>query len=770
MAISQSKVVAFFKGIGTDTAWADQSGNNRNGVVSGITSAFKKSFKSDVITFPANSGGRVTVPVNGSFSLSMYVKMDGPTGGGVFDNAKMTVNMSASRTVQVLFEDNTTKKESNVPLPLNVWVHLFVDQKARKIYVNGIDVTKDLATSWGLSGFTESYIGKGYYGTTPYSLSYCKILDGTTEYSIDDIKGELLEAKATITGLKYEYRDMVLYDAILMKYTASVNAVGAMGIARDVIPPNILPAAPTDVPNGSFYAYLVDIDKQGRFVLAADRNIQSKISWDTLNAAGVASGVPISNIRNLRPPNAVYEEVEYVILSYTNGYSVGPSILTDGADPTGSGVYFYNYSIEVDILNDCNLWLMTPSGYPTYGDGSTIKAEVWNGSSYITYKDSDKKPASAKWWKAITLPKGRYRLSAGTSQPLIAEWYLESVRALNDKVIVKLPSGGLTAVDKENDWDRYIVSGIGAGDNSVWNWSGVYSYTSTTAESYPDKRVYRASSSVTNNSTGLTTDASNVAYGFRPFFLVEVGGNRFLIQDGTDIKTFEGGQWITIGTAPITDSMVWRALPDLRQCLPFLDRLVDKSKAKIHVLKSEKKQSSLSVLGVPTPRVVHMKNDISFLHASNVDSITLTGAQSGGGVVRVAVSFDSGKVWESLVGSTWTTVDTANTSDFKTNGMSIAKFNSVTNWLSKIGAGNKMRLAFYLEQQTVTDVAYMDEVSLQLDLKGSWDVATQGVDYKYGYNSNTNLRVLLMSDGDFKINFGGGGGGSSITEVDGGTF
>src|SRR5690606_15278343 len=58
---------------------------------------------------------------------------------------------------------------------------------------------------------------------------------------------------------------------------------------------DFIPAASSATPNGDFYWICVDRDYLGRWKLIADRNIQSGISWDTLNSLGIASesGFPI---------------------------------------------------------------------------------------------------------------------------------------------------------------------------------------------------------------------------------------------------------------------------------------------------------------------------------------------------------------------------------------------------------------------------------------------------------------------------------------------
>lgn len=90
---------------------------------------------------------------------------------------------------------------------------------------------------------------------------------------------------------------MQIGDCISCEYTASSNTFGTfanLGTATK----DFIPASSSATPNGSFYFIFVGYDHLGRMKLVADRNIQSSISWDKLNEAGIASGENIISIDN----------------------------------------------------------------------------------------------------------------------------------------------------------------------------------------------------------------------------------------------------------------------------------------------------------------------------------------------------------------------------------------------------------------------------------------------------------------------------------------
>lgn len=71
---------------------------------------------------------------------------------------------------------------------------------------------------------------------------------------------------------------------------------------------------------------------------------------------------------------------------------------------------------------------------------------------------------------------------------------------------------------------------ITPGDNAVWNWSGVWSWTSTTQNNSNTKRIGRGLSDALTFGGELTNVANSMS-GFRPVLLVEVFQiNKFLIK------------------------------------------------------------------------------------------------------------------------------------------------------------------------------------------------------------------------------------------------
>ena len=234
--------------------------------------------------------------------------------------------------------------------------------------------------------------------------------------------------------------------------TTASNTVGLFsGLGQQTS--DFIPASSSALPNGDFYFIMVE-DWNGRKLLIADRNIQNSISWDTLNANGIASG-----------SGALVETLSNV-----------------------------EYSISVRLL-----------------------------------------------------------------------------------------TGGISTSDKDNEWDKYIVNStlngkITNGDNNVWNWSGGFSWTSSTHTSASVNRTVRGSSRV---DFPTYTISNNVSHGFRPMMEVQVLPifKSLILHDGKYQK-FDSNGWNTISeTLPSEDTFINDGMDDLsvldRKNVDFVQSMSD---------------------------------------------------------------------------------------------------------------------------------------------------------------------------------------------------
>lgn len=106
---------------------------------------------------------------------------------------------------------------------------------------------------------------------------------------------------------------------------------------------------------------------------------------------------------------------------------------------------------------------------------------------------------------------------------------------------MRLMTGGIAPTDTDNEWSKIIAEynlggAITAGDNSLWNWNGVYSWCLETPPGYTSNRVARGSTAVTTWYTnGYLSSTSSATVGFRPILLIDANA----VENPILIKTID---------------------------------------------------------------------------------------------------------------------------------------------------------------------------------------------------------------------------------------
>ncbi|OMF09839.1 hypothetical protein BK129_03100 [Paenibacillus amylolyticus] len=187
------------------------------------------------------------------------------------------------------------------------------------------------------------------------------------------------------------------------------------------------------------------------------------------------------------------------------------------------------------------------------GDFYFIMVEDWNGKNILI---ADRNIQSSLSWDTLNTNG----IVSGSGIP---------VNQLSNKeffISIRLLTGGINASDKDNEWDKYIVSSnlngkISAGDNNVWNWNGVNSWTSTSNPSASSNRIRRGGTSVT---AWATSDVTITTNGFRPVLQIDTLPleKNFIYHDGS-YKKWDAG-WNTISaTLPLEDTFINDGMDDL---------------------------------------------------------------------------------------------------------------------------------------------------------------------------------------------------------------
>lgn len=433
-----------------------------------------------------------------------------------------------------------------------------------------------------------------------------------------DATGQLLH-KDEVTKLE----DLQVGRRIRCHYEAITNAAGIFsGLGKETS--DLIPPASSATPNGDFYFIMVE-DWNGKKRLIADRNIQHGVSWDTLNTAGIASGVPIALGKTLTMTSATSTDGEVVSSGSLNAtynewkafdrvnntYWCSTSAASESIEATIG--FKYNTPQKINKYKMHSIYAPLSWVFEASNDGSnwtTLHEQNnvanWNGT-VVEYSFVNDKEYNIYRIRATKRP-------AYTTSVFYIGFY-EVVffeEPKNVALTARLLTGGVSAADKDNEWDKYIVGStlggnITAGDNNVWNWSSKYSWSSTTTT----PSTYRAIRGSTVSGYDLGSPGSQYVganVGFRPVLEIEslFSYKVFIFEKGAYKKWTD--IWTTVSTSlPTEDMFNGHGMSDLLK----LNRAIKKVQ-----------QSSMSLASSPDGQV--FKSSISLSRYKDVRTISIT--------------------------------------------------------------------------------------------------------------------------------------------------
>ncbi|ASA22785.1 discoidin domain-containing protein [Paenibacillus donghaensis] len=147
------------------------------------------------------------------------------------------------------------------------------------------------------------------------------------------------------------------------------------------------------------------------------------------------------------------------------------------------------------------------------GDFYWIMVEDWNKNKILV---ADRNVQHSISWDALNT----VGVASGSGLPIKIEGVQNSIFAT-----LRLLTGGVSVSDKDNEWEKYIanftLNGV-AGDNNVWNWQGIFSWTSTTISGTNTNRVRRGTTTVATHASGQSgAGGVGQGVGFRPVLIIE---------------------------------------------------------------------------------------------------------------------------------------------------------------------------------------------------------------------------------------------------------
>lgn len=260
---------------------------------------------------------------------------------------------------------------------------------------------------------------------------------------------------------------------------------------------SLIPVASSATPSGDFYWICVDYDRNGGPILIADRNIQSTITWDTLNAAGWVFGSPITLTPAISgctpiirlPRGTVAGETTdewdiYVVSSTLDG------TITPGADSTWhwSGVYSWTSTgIATNTSRSVrgNTLVTTASSLATTATGGfrpviTLQFGIGGGAKHLIQDGTDIKKYDANGWTTVgqaPVTESMFTANGMTDLSVITDATLALLSSTTPQILTykaTVPYETLRAIPKPK-----LV--LASGDITMSAWASVTAGTVTTS-------------------------------------------------------------------------------------------------------------------------------------------------------------------------------------------------------------------------------------------------------------------------------------------------
>lgn len=472
--------------------------------------------------------------------------------------------------------------------------------------------------------------------------------------------------------------------------------------------------------NGDFYFIAVDKDRLGRWKLIADRNVHNSITWDVLNSEGLATptGIPVE-FKDAVVPLSGYTGTngEVIYSGYYSGYlpwkvfdklTYANNNRWSITGTTGWIGYKFN---NPKMLYGYSLL----SSNTSYADWQTGMPKDWTfegSNDGVNWTVLDTQTGQTDWPDrvereyAIAEPQvfQQYRLNItannGGSYVTIQEMRFFEKTLEDYKFDIRMLSGGTSTTDKDNDWDKYIVeSNLGGritpGDNSVWNWNAISSWTTTLGITSLGTRIDRGYSTVATYGTSRASSYSNAIVGFRPMLVVEhyvPVSKRYFVYDEGQYKRWDNDTqaWVNVSAeTPTEEVFLSQGNEDFSVVPSSAWNTLTGDFDIVGYISSTDETATAITTQVPLDQTVTSQTGIP-----DIGSTVVTAA---GANTRFAVSTDK-QVWK-VYNNGWQTI---NLNNLGTEGMTADTVNAIAqdDWES---FGSLTYFAYYLDESSIID-------------------------------------------------------------------
>ena len=170
---------------------------------------------------------------------------------------------------------------------------------------------------------------------------------------------------------------------------------------------------------------------------------------------------------------------------------------------------------------------------------------------------------------------------------------------------------------------------------------------------------------------------------------------------------------------------------------------------------SDSNSAIFNIVGVPVDQLVIPTSLINISTFEGINSVSITNNVSNGGSVNIVVTTDMVTYYTyDFTNTKWITVN-LNKADIKSSGLTLTSIGQITRseWDKLTSSTSAIGFAYLLSKNNESDNVDIDKLTLNVDMKGSWNHAIYGTDVTYGYPLNNELKVTLLTNGSYKINY-----------------
>ena len=170
---------------------------------------------------------------------------------------------------------------------------------------------------------------------------------------------------------------------------------------------------------------------------------------------------------------------------------------------------------------------------------------------------------------------------------------------------------------------------------------------------------------------------------------------------------------------------------------------------------SDSNSAKFTITGVPNDQLVVPTSLINISTFEGINSVSITNNVSNGGSVNIVVTTDMVTYYTyDFTNTKWITVN-LNKADIKSSGLTLTSIGQITRngWDKLTSSTSAIGFAYLLSKNNESDNVDIDKLTLNVDMKGSWNHAIYGTDVTYGYPLNNELKVTLLTNGSYKINY-----------------